>query len=139
MEVSPLTPTSSTLNTEAVSSASTYVQASSSTSSPSPPHSGDSLLTSPSTAFDLKSLAERLIGVEGDVIFQKKHIQRQDDRIKELEDRILHLEGDLTQTKALFSVRDSVIEALQGEVHRLQQYTRRYSCLLYTSPSPRDS
>ena len=60
VEVSPLTPTSSTLNTEAVSSSSTYVQASSPTSSPSPPHSGDSLLTSPSTAFDLKSLVERL-------------------------------------------------------------------------------
>ena len=127
VEASPLTPTSSSPNTEAVSTSSTYVQASSPTSSPSAPHSGDSLSTSPLTAFDLKSLAERLNGVEGQVIFQKDHIQRQDDRINELEERVLQLEGDLIQTKARFSVRDSVIEALRGEVHRLQQYTRRYS------------
>ena len=127
VEASPLTPTSSSPYT-AVSTSPTYVGQPTSypTPSPSAPHSDDSELPSP-TAFDLKSLAERLTGVEDTAIFQKHHIERQDERIKEFEERVLQLEGDLTQTKARFSVRDSVIEALRGEVNRLQQYTRRYS------------
>ena len=121
--VSP-TFSSSSSNTEGETS--TYVHASSLTPSSSSSPTGDSL-TPPLTAFDLKSLAERLNGVEGQVIFQKKHIDLQENKIKQLEERISCLEGDLIQTKARFCVRDSVIEALRGEVHRLQQYTRRYS------------
>ena len=127
------------------SSSSTYVNAASPTPSSSSP-TGDPLtsplaasstpssssptgdpLMPPSETLDIQSLAERLNGVESQVFFQTKHIGLQKDRIEELEERISCLEGDLIQTKAHLSVRDSVIEALRGEVQRLQQYTRRYS------------
>ena len=111
------------INYEDETSPSTNVQASSTTgncisyegetlpstiaqaSSPIPPSSPSDIgeaTPPPTTTPDIKSLVERLNGVEGQLIFQKNHIQVQDDKIKQLEKRISHLEGDLTQTKARF-------------------------------------
>ena len=50
----------------------------------------------------------------------------QQDRIMKLERRISSLEGTLIQNNARLTVRDHVVEALKGEVNRLQQFTRRY-------------
>ena len=50
----------------------------------------------------------------------------QQDRITKLEKRISSLEGTLIQNNARLTVRDHVVEALKGEVNRLQQFTRRY-------------
>ena len=69
---------------------------------------------------DMNDLAKYFTNMEA-------HMQYQNEKISQLEERISNLEGDLIQTKARFVVRDHVIEGLRGEIHRLQQYTRRYS------------
>ena len=76
---------------------------------------------------DMNLLVKCLTDMEAHLNEQKIHIHLQNEKISQLEKRISTLEGDLVQTKAHFSVRDHVIEALRGEIHRLQQYTRRYS------------
>ena len=109
--------------------------------SPTPSSSSSGIDDSPppsTITHDINSLVERLDDVEGQLNFQRKYIRDQEDKIEHLEERISHLAGDLTQTKALFSVRDSVIEALRGEIHRLQQYTRRYSVTISGIDRERD-
>ena len=69
---------------------------------------------------DAKPLASIITSMEA-------HLNLQNEKIKQLEERICNLEGDLVKTNARFTIRDHVIEGLRGEIHRLQQYTRRYS------------
>ena len=72
-------------------------------------------------------LVKRVTDMEARLNEQKTLNLLQNEKISKLEKRISTLDGELIQTKARFSVRDHVIEALRGEIYRLQQYTRRYS------------
>ena len=47
--------------------------------------------------------------------------------IAKLEKHVNCLEGELMLVNSRLSVRDHIVDGLRGEIHRLQQYTRRYS------------
>ena len=47
--------------------------------------------------------------------------------ISKLEKRVDCLEGELMLVNSRLCVRDHIVDGLRGEIHRLQQYTRRYS------------
>ena len=81
-------------------------------------------------AADFALLTKRIDVLESDVHYQSMYNLLQNDKIKQLEKRIVNLEGELMKVNARFSVRDHIIEALKGEIHRLQQYTRRYSVVV---------
>ena len=59
--------------------------------------------------------------------------EAQDDMLK----RIAKLEQKVDYQQSLISVKDCVVKALEGELHRLQQYTRRYSVNIVGIPKPR--
>ena len=72
-------------------------------------------------------LLRRINDLEYQVQHQSTYNLLQNDKIHKLERKVQSLEGELLVVNARFSVRDHVIEALKNEVHRLQQYTRRYT------------
>ena len=76
---------------------------------------------------DISHLTKRIDVLEADVHYQTIYNLLQNDKIRQLEKRVNELQGELMQMDAKFAVRDHVVEALRNEVHRLQQYTRRYS------------
>ena len=76
---------------------------------------------------DLNAVVRGLNILEANLNYQKTYNLLQNDKIRELENRISQLEGDLMQSKARFCVTDHVIDALKGEINRLQQFTRRYT------------
>lgn len=47
--------------------------------------------------------------------------------ISKLAKRVDCLEGELMLVNSRLCVRDHIVDGLRGEIHRLQQYTRRYS------------
>ena len=51
--------------------------------------------------------------------------------------RIAKLEQKVDYQQSLISIKDCVVKALEGEIHRLQQYTRRYSVNIVGIPKPR--
>ena len=75
---------------------------------------------------DLNLVAKGLDSLEAQINAQKLYNLLQNDHILKLESRIENLEGTLIQNNAKLTVRDHVIQALRGEVNRLQQFTRRY-------------
>ena len=79
---------------------------------------------------NISHLTERIDALEADRADQTIYNLLQNDKIRKLEKRVAALEGDLLQMNAKFAVRDHVVEALRNEVHRLQQYTRRYSVVV---------
>ena len=79
---------------------------------------------------DISHLMKRIEALEADAQDQTMYNLLQNDKIRQLEKRVVKLEGELMQVNARFCVRDHVVEALQGEIHRLQQYTRRYSVVV---------
>ena len=67
-----------------------------------------------------------------------------DDRIEtliaqnaELFDRVAKLEHSVQVVNSMLHVKDCVIKGIQGELRRLQQYTRRYSVSIAGIPKPR--
>ena len=67
-----------------------------------------------------------------------------DDRIEtliaqnaELFDRVIKLEHSVEFVMSMLHVKDCVINGIQGELRRLQQYTRRYSVSIAGIPKPR--
>ena len=87
---------------------------------------------------DYTTLVKGLNIMEANLNYQKIYNLLQNDKISELEKRILTLEGELIQTKAQFSVRDHVVQALRGEVNRLQQFTRRYTVSVSGIPKEKE-
>ena len=61
---------------------------------------------------------------------QNEVINNQSDIINGLVLKVKMQEQELQRHVSLMSVKDCVFEALQKEVHRLQQYTRRYSVVV---------
>ena len=74
--------------------------------------------------YDLNLIFDAVNSLQADNLLQQE-------RILKLEKRISSLEGTLIQNNARLTVRDHVVEALKGEVNRLQQFTRRY-CVAVT-------
>ena len=95
-------------------------ETSESANTPPPPSLSPSYLPK----YDLSDVVDSLRSLQADNLLQKG-------RILNLEKRITHLEGTLMQNNARLTVRDHVVEALRGEVNRLQQFTRRY-CVAVT-------
>ena len=87
---------------------------------------------------DLNTVVRGLNILEANLNYQKTYNLLQNDKIRALENRISQLEGDLIQTKARFCVTDHVIDALKGEVNRLQQFTRRYTVAVTGIPKQRE-
>ena len=87
---------------------------------------------------DLNTVVRGLNILEANLNYQKTYNLMQNDKIRQLENRISQLEGDLTLTKARFCVTDHVIDALRGEVSRLQQFTRRYTVSVTGIPKQRE-
>ena len=72
-------------------------------------------------------LLKRVDDLESQAQHQTEYNLLLNDKIHKLEHKVQCLEGQLMVVNSRFSVRDHVIEALQNEVQRLQQYTRRYT------------
>ena len=76
---------------------------------------------------DVADLLRRVTSLEEMMQQQVKFSLFQQEKIKKLEKKVNSLEGQLIIVNSQFSVRDHIIEGLQGEINRLQQYTRRYT------------
>ena len=87
---------------------------------------------------DLNAVVRGLDILEANLNHQKTYNLLQNDKIRELENRISQLEGDLIQSKARFCVTDHVIDALKGEINRLQQFTRRYTISVTGIPKQKE-
>ena len=110
----------------------------------SPPSAKESLPVQPS-ALSLESLNEALQAQQIQLSSQARRIDEQTDRIdslvedlaqkdltiSNLQQQLKALKHDTLLTTAANKVKDCVILSLQGEVHRLQQFTRRY-CISIT-------
>ena len=78
-------------------------------------------------SLSMTELIDRVTYLENLVQTQSLYNLIQNDKIYELEQKVNNLEGQLMVVNSRFVVRDHVIEGLQGEIQRLEQYTRRYT------------
>ena len=101
----------------------------------SPPSSNEVL--TPRRELSLQSLSDALEAQQLQITSQSSRIDKQAVTIELLQREITSLKRDSQMINAANKMKDCVIKSLQGEVNRLQQYTRRYSVVISGIDKPR--
>ena len=101
----------------------------------SPPSSNEVL--TPRRELSLQSLSDALEAQQLQITSQSARIDKQAVTIELLHREIKSLKRESQMINAANMMKDCVIKSLQGEVHRLQQYTRRYSVVISGIDKPR--
>ena len=71
------------------------------------------------------------------IVERDNHLDALTDAQDVMANRIAKLESKVDYQQSLLNVKDCVVKALESELHRLQQYTRRYSVNIIGIPKPR--
>ena len=93
------------------------------------PPSANEVLT-PRRELSLQSLSDALEAQQLQITSQSSRIDKQAVTIELLQREIKSLKQESQMINAANVMKDCVIKSLQGEVNRLQQYTRRYSVVI---------
>ena len=102
----------------------------------SPTSSTNEVLT-PRRELSLESLSDALEAQQLQISSQSSRIDQQAVTIELLQREIKSLKRESQMINSANVMKDCVIKSLQGEVNRLQQYTRRYSVVISGIDKPR--
>ena len=94
-------------------------------------------LLTPKRELTLETISDILEAQQLQITSQASILEKQATTIELLNQEIKSLKHDSQMIHAANMVKDYVIKSLQGEVNRLQQYTRRYSVVISGIDKPR--